>query len=938
MTRFTHLPVMKEFLLIVSSLVLCLASGLFAEEHPFYPDGTYDAQISTPEEVLGFAIGERPARHAEVVRYFKTLAEQSPYVELYEYGNSYENRGLLYAVVSSRKNLENLSAINQDIQKLADPRLLESDEEAQEISRKSPAIAWLQYSIHGDELSSTDAAIQLLYQLAAGTDQTTTDLRQNLVIGINPLLNPDGRERFLSQVQQWNGREPNPDGQSIQHTTVWPWGRGNHYLFDLNRDWFTLANIETRAHVKMLTAWNPQLFVDSHEMGGYDTYLFPPAREPINRNINPRITWKWIPRFAEEHSRAFDEYGWSYYTREWNDDWYPGYGSSWGRYHDAVGILYEQAGVDGTLLKRPDGTVLTYQETVHHHFVSSMANLKTAGEYREELLHDYYQSRKEYLTEFDRGETRAYYIVPRENKSRVQKLIQKLKTQGIEIYRATNDFKAEELKTYWGKGPASQTLPAGTYIIPLAQPLRPFINSILEFDPRMVNKALEQERESLLKGEGTTLYEVSTWSLPIAFGVEAYTTTKSLEINSELVESVENVSGQLVNPEPKYGYLIRYNDDNIVFIVRDLLREGYTIRASRKPFILQGTEYDRGTILIRLNENDTLPTSLLKELAAEYGIDILGIDNGLTETGPDLGGGEFELLYYPKIALITGPQIDLTGFGSMWYYLDRELKIRHSILNYNRLSDVDFRKYNVLILPSTWGGSKRYADLLGKENIQKISEWVGDGGTLIAIENGAAFLADTSQGFSKVALRRQKLSEISGYMDAVQREMMWTKVIIDSASIWGEGTSGPEEEQRQEKSEKSLEKLWEEDEELRLFMPRGVFMNTRLHPEHWLAFGMGESVPVHTYTSYAYLSQEPVETVGRLSSESDLRVSGLLWPEAKERWAQTAVITRERSGNGQIILFANDPFFRAYTYGTARILANAILLGPGFGTSVPVPW
>ena len=167
---------------------------------------------------------------------------------------------------------------------------------------------------------------------------------------------------------------------------------------------------------------------------------------------------------------------------------------------------------------------------------------------------------------------------------------------------------------------------------------------------------------------------------------------------------------------------------------------------------------------------------------------------------------------------------------------------------------------------------------------------------------------------------------------------MWTKVIIDSASIWGEGTSGPEEEQRQEKSEKSLEKLWEEDEELRLFMPRGVFMNTRLHPEHWLAFGMGESVPVHTYTSYAYVSQEPVETVGRLSSESDLRVSGLLWPEAKERWAQTAVITRERSGNGQIILFANDPFFRAYTYGTARILANAILLGPGFGTSVPVPW
>ncbi|MBS1272152.1 MAG: hypothetical protein MAGBODY4_01291 [Candidatus Marinimicrobia bacterium] len=457
----------------------------------------------------------------------------------------------------------------------------------------------------------------------------------------------------------------------------------------------------------MLNEWNPQLFVDSHEMGGYDTYLFPPAREPLNRNIHARITWKWIPIFAEEHAKAFDEYGWSYYTREWNDDWYPGYGSSWGRYHDAVGILYEQAGVDGSLLKRPDGTVMTYREPVHHHFVSSMANLKTAEKHREELLYDYYQSRQEYLNEFERGETKAYYIVPRENKSRVNKLIRKLKVQGIEIYRAPSDFRAEDVKSYREQKFSTKTLPAGTYIIPLAQPLRPYINAIMEFDPRMVNEALKKERESLLKGEGTTMYEVSTWSLPIAYGVEAYTTTEEPDAESELVKSIEVKAGTVTNPEPKYGYLIRYEDDNVFHIVQKLMKEGYAIRSARKPFTLEGKDYDRGSILIRLNENEKNPAALLKELSKEYGIDVLGVDHGLSDEGPDLGGGEFELLVYPKTAVLTGSRVDLTSFASLWYYLDRELKIRHSILNYNRLSRIDLRKYNVLILPSTWGGSGR---------------------------------------------------------------------------------------------------------------------------------------------------------------------------------------------------------------------------------------
>jgi len=378
-----------HFLLILTLLTgLSLLPELYSQDTEFFPGGTYDEAVPAPAEVLGFEIGERPVRYHEMVQYLEAVAASSPRVQLYEYGATYEDRILYYTVVSSEANLENLDSIRSGINRLADPRTIRNSAGANPLIMNTPLISWLMYSIHGDELSSTDAALQVLYQLAAGTDSITDSLLENIVICMDPLQNPDGRERYLAQMQQWGSREPNSDGQSIQHTGEWPWGRGNHFLFDLNRDWFLMVNRESRARVQTVAEWNPQLVVDAHEMGGYDTYLFPPGREPINRNINARIRQKWIARFARDHAAAFDRHGWSYYTKEWMDDWYPGYGDSWARYFDAAGILYEQAGVDGTKLQRPDGTVLTYRESVQHHFVSSLTTLNTAMENRQELLQE----------------------------------------------------------------------------------------------------------------------------------------------------------------------------------------------------------------------------------------------------------------------------------------------------------------------------------------------------------------------------------------------------------------------------------------------------------------------------------------------------------------------------------------------------------------------
>ncbi|MCB0312152.1 MAG: peptidase, partial [Calditrichaeota bacterium] len=498
-------------------VLLLFFSPLFSQNAPlpFYPEGRYAPGIPSPEAVLGFPLGSRPVRHAEARAYFEALAEASPRVRLFESGYlTHEQRALYYVVISDESNLNRLEAIQAKLARLSDPRRT-SPADSRSLITDLPAVAWMMYSIHGDELSGADASLQVAYQLAAGTDERSAKLRRELLVGIDPMENPDGRERFLASMQQWGGAVPNSDAQSIHHTGVWPWGRTNHYLFDLNRDWFILSQPESRSRVQALHEWHPQLVVDAHEMGSFDTFLFNPAREPINHNYS-QITLKWTERIAAEQARAFDRYGWSYYTREWLEDWYPGYGSSYPYLIGAVGFIYEQASTEGSAVRRPDGTLLTFRDAVHRQFTGSIANLTTAAENREALLGDYYRMKQEALAGSSGG-VEAYYILPGENPSRAAELIGKLHFQGVEIEVAEAAFTAKALRSYRERRPADRQLPAGTYVIRTRQPLRPLIDAILEFDPRMTNNFLRSERESLEKGEGTRLYEVSGWSMPLAY-------------------------------------------------------------------------------------------------------------------------------------------------------------------------------------------------------------------------------------------------------------------------------------------------------------------------------------------------------------------------------------------------------------------------------------
>jgi hypothetical protein len=327
---------------------------------PFYPGGQYDPAIPKPNDFLRHPIGQWPLRYGELVDYIEALgASTCKRVKIETHGESYEGRTLYNVFVSTEENIARLEKLRLAMNRVAEPTENASAREIDSLARTLPAFAWMGYSIHGDELSGVDAATQLIYQLAAGTDSATMNLLKNVVVIIDPTQNPDGRERFLSMIESYRSEVPNYNRFAMQHNGVWPYGRGNHYLFDLNRDWILVRGQETHGKLATILKWHPQLTVDAHEMGSNATFLFGPPGDPINYNT-PSHYLKWAQIFGDDQAATFDSHAWPYYIKEWAEQWYPGYGSAWSTFFGSIGILYEMAGVDGQFVKQQDDYLLTY--------------------------------------------------------------------------------------------------------------------------------------------------------------------------------------------------------------------------------------------------------------------------------------------------------------------------------------------------------------------------------------------------------------------------------------------------------------------------------------------------------------------------------------------------------------------------------------------------
>ena len=906
-------------------------------------NGDYVETIDRPDKFLGFEYATRVATPEQITSAIQAWSNQSNKLKVIEYARTHENRPLHAVIISSPKNLNNLDQIKDKISKLSDARIT-NNKTAEILIEELPAVAWMAYSIHGNETSGADAALGIIYHLIASKNKAVLEMLDEMIIIVDPLMNPDGRARFAKNLEQYRGTAPNYDDQSLIHTGDWPYGRTNHYYYDLNRDWVYLTQPETQGRVALINQWKPQILVDAHEMGSQDTFMTGPAREPINKNVDYDLI-KWGNVFAQDQGGEFDKRNWRFYTGEWHEDLYPGY-SFYVAFRGTLGILYEQSRMAEDGVRRPEGTIQSYKESVHHQYVSTFINLKTLNEHSKAMYKDYWDGRKYNVSNSSKYANRSYVILPTKNNDRLNTLAKKLKAQDIEIFKNNKPIPASNVLKQNGITENEYIIPAGSMIIPNKQPEAPLISAILEFDAEIDKSVLLEEKQKSIKNGSSLMYDTTAFNLSMMYGLPAVTVPQNISKNLEVwTPALENIE---VN-ENAVMWAVDGNDDRSVSFAARLMEKNIEVRIIDKDSSLSDHNLSRGSVVVIAMDNPDIKDLYLSinSIATELNLTVVSIESGFgTEELPDWGGRHFRLLEKPQIAILSHEGFSSYDVGVSWWSLDHHLGIRHSQLNSSLIAYGDLRRYNTIIIPS---GNPDISDYTKSV----LMDWVKQGGTLIA--NNASTRSIISSGVGNVKSLNKTFDDSKTFNIDLMREIYSLEDQIDISNA-NENKVNLEIPYPWESSDKTYteDQLEMRDKWQSLLMPSGAFVAARADNEHWLTFGSENILPV-LYSNYPILmtdgNSEAVMRIGELITNADIsenrtinwsqipsgydmnvRMSGLVWPEAAQRIANSAYLTRERMGNGQIILFSGEPNFRGSALGTNRLWLNAVVYGSGLGT------
>ena len=910
-------------------------------------DDNYIDSVDHPNKFLDFDYATRVATPEQITSALNTWADQSNKLKVIEYARTHENRPLHAVFISSPENLRNLDSIKSKISQLADARTT-NDRKAKALIDELPAVAWMAYSIHGNETSGADAALGVMYHLIASKDDDILELLDDMIIIVDPLMNPDGRARFAKNLEQYRGTAPNYDDQSLIHTGDWPYGRTNHYYYDLNRDWVYLTQPETQGRVALINEWKPQILVDAHEMGAQDTFMTGPAREPINKNLDYDLI-KWGNVFAKDQGNEFDRRSWRFYTGEWHEDLYPGY-SFYVSFRGTLGILYEQSRMAEDGVRRPEGTIQSYKESVHHQFVSTMINLDTLKNNSKAMYKDYWDGRKYNVSNNSKYSNRSYVVLATDNKGRLNALSEKLIAQDIEIYKNEKPINVTNALKQNGTTVSEYTIPPGSMIIPNNQPEAPLISAILEFDAEIDDEVLIEEKQKRIKNGSSIMYDTTAFNLTMMFGLPAITVPQ--ELKAGLKEWTPSPEILEVNEDAVIWAVDGKDDRSVAFAAR-LLEQNIQVRVIDKNSTLSGHVLSRGSVAVIAMDNPTSNNlhEIIKTVATDLNISVVSIESGFgPKELPDWGGRHFRLLKKPQIAILSHAGFSSYDVGVSWWSLDHHLGIRHSQLNSSLTGYGDLRRYNTIVLPS---GNPDLGDYAKK----MLMDWVKQGGTLIANNRSTrSIISNDSMG--SVKSLSATFDKSKSYNIDLMREIYSIEENIDISNA-NENKVDTEIKYPWESSDVnySKEQLEMRDKWQSTLMPSGAIVSARADTEHWLTFGAEDVVPV-LYGNYPILmtggNSQAALRIGELIPNKDsdtktinwsqipsgydlnVRMSGLVWPEASQRIANSAYLTREKVGKGQIILFSGEPNFRGSARGTNRLWLNAVIYGSGLGTDALV--
>jgi hypothetical protein len=868
-----------------------------AQEPPLWPGAKYDSAIPTIKQVLGHDHGEVITPPEGIAQYLQALQKAAPArSRLIQYATTWEGRPLWLFVIGSPDRIAKLDQLKADIQRFADPRRTPAAE-GDRLARELPVVVWLIHGVHGNEISSADAALVEAYHLLAAQGDAGVDavLREALVL-IDPMQNPDGRARFIATNSLGRARQADPAPYSAEHDEPWPGGRSNHYLFDMNRDWFAQSQPETRGRIKIGLEYQPQITVDLHEQGGDNAYYFSPPAEAINPHVtrNQIAGWELIGR---ANAARFDERGWPYFIREVYDAFYPGYGDSWPTFQGSIGNTYEQASARGLTFARRDGDTLTYRDGVMHHFNAAIVTAVTAARNRELLMRNYLEYRRSAIAEGGKGPIREYVLVPGQDASRADLLARNLATQGIDVRRAEEPIKL-----------ASRTIPAGAYIVSNEQPTGRMIRNLLDPKTEQSAEFIKKQEERRKMRLNDQIYDITAWNLPMLFDVELLTSPAAIGVKTSAVPSQYDAPFP-VRPlgAAKVGYLMPWGAAAAA-LSADALRQGIRIRSVGGAFTHNGRRYPIGTAIIRNAENPSDLLAKLSALAVRHGAELVPIDSTWVDEGTSLGSNDVAALKAPKILLAWDAPTQSLSAGWTRYTLERRFGTAVTAVRTASLARANFSDYDVIVLPSG-----NYAGQINEAVLNRIKDWLRSGGTLVTLAEASRWATGNNVGL----LETQTLLK-DGRPDV-------------PPPSGGGGSSGSTGSSGSKPVEFDYDKAIQPDRERPASQP-GAILRVTIDTNHWLSAGQDAEtqVMIEGNRVFAPIKLNNGRNVGVYATKDTLIASGLIWPDGQDILVQKAFLMHQPFGQGHVIAFAEEPNYRAFTEGTMLLFMNAVLLGPGY--------
>ncbi|MEE8244657.1 MAG: M14 family zinc carboxypeptidase, partial [Pseudomonadales bacterium] len=853
----------------------------------------YDAAIPTSRDVLGYDVGERISSPEALQTYFEVLAEAAPNrTRLVEYARSWEGRPLSYLVIGSAANIARLDDIKTGMQALADPRG-HGAQQLDALVESLPAIVWLAHGVHGNEISSPEAGLLTAYHLlAAEHDDMVSGMLSDAVVVIDPIQNPDGRARFVHRYQNLYGIEPQPSRIAAERVEDWPSGRTNHYLFDMNRDWFALTQPETRGRVRAFQEFFPLVYVDLHEMNTNSSYYFPPPAEPYNPYLSDRQI-ATLTDFGRYTSQRFDQFGFNYFTREVYDAYYPGYADTWPALHGAAGMTFEVATARGLLANRDDGTQLSYRDGVHRHFVASIATIETAARERVRLLREFLEHRQ------DSGDATVYVLPRRGDIGRVDKLAGLLAAQGVEVRQLR---EASRL--------CGATQPGGTYVVSAAQPAGRLVGTLLAADSPLDEAFWAEQERRRAKHLRLQIYDVVAWSLPMLYGVDVENCTTRVEAYP--LASAVAASGFAAPETAQVAYVVPWGSQSSARFLAHALRLGLNVESSDKPFAIDGREFGVGGLILRVATNDETLHEQIQELIDLTGTEVLAMHRSWVDTGVGFGSQAVRQIHAPRIAMAWGQPAAVLSAGSLRYVLERKLGYPVAPVQMRNLGSAYIDEFDVLILPAG-----NYGGALSESIGANLKRWVEGGGTLVGVEGAVTYLG--SNDFALLATQPERLADESGDesepADDDEDDVYAPGVVLANAEDLAAAVAPSEPKPPP--------------------IP-GALVNAEVDQEHWLAAGLPENVRfiVRGDSVFTPLKLDKGVNVVSFADQDNLIAGGYLWEETRKQWARKPVVLVQAVKRGLVIGFAADPSFRGYMDGLDVLIANAVFRGAAHATPV----